>query len=102
MPAQFRRQDSYSTPDLVGTFFTSGAVSALCDVEEGGIRDKADDSRLAVFPGNRSLFVVGSRALSLSQPIKINATVVIRYVDLTSINHRRIKLVEQELDSKIL
>src|ERR1022692_2695475 len=48
---------------------------------------------------NRSIPI---EALLLHQSVKIHSAVVIRYVDLTSINHRRIKFVEQELDTEAL
>ena len=53
--------------------------------------------RMPIPVARQTQFSPRFRAL-LHQLIEIHATVVIRHVDLTAINHGRIKLVEQELN----
>src|ERR1022692_1481328 len=40
--------------------------------------------------------------LSLHQPVKIYSAIVIRHIDLTSVNYRRIELIEHKRDGKLL
>ena len=40
-------------------------------------------------------------ATSLHQPVKIDAAIIVRHVDLTAVDHRRVEFVEQKLDSPI-
>ena len=43
-----------------------------------------------------------SHVLPLHETIKIHATVILRPVDLASVNYRRIKLIEQKRDREAL
>jgi hypothetical protein len=41
-------------------------------------------------------------ATLLRQPVKIDAAIIVRHVDLTAVDHRRVEFVEQKLDIKSL